>query len=34
MRVQAGLLPANFKPMKIVGAGCYEIRVRLKGRGA
>jgi phage-related protein len=28
MRVQFGGEPTNFKPMPIVGAGAYEIRVR------
>jgi phage-related protein len=28
MRVQSGGEPKNFKPMSIVGAGAYEIRVR------
>lgn len=31
MRVQAGLMPTDFKPMAAVGAGAYEIRVRLGG---
>lgn len=28
MRVQFGGEPKNFKPMPVVGAGAYEIRVR------
>lgn len=31
MRVQYGLAPADFKPMPGVGAGAYEIRIRLGG---
>ena len=27
--VQAGFMPSDFKPMSSVGAGAYEIRVRL-----
>ena len=27
--VQAGFMPSDFKPMPSVGAGAYEIRVRL-----
>jgi phage-related protein len=27
-RVQAGLMPTNWKPMKSVGAGVYEVRVK------
>jgi phage-related protein len=30
-RVQRGLLPENWKPMKTVGAGVTEIRVRVGG---
>ena len=26
--VQSGLMPSDFKPMPMVGAGAYEIRVR------
>ena len=29
--VQKGLMPSDFKPMPSVGAGVYEIRVRLDG---
>lgn len=29
--VQRGLMPADFKPMLAVGAGAYEIRVRVLG---
>jgi phage-related protein len=31
MRVQFGGMPTNFKPMKEVGPGAYEIRVHLDG---
>src|SRR5437868_2335354 len=31
MRVQAGLMPIDYKAMTGVGAGCFEIRVRLGG---
>ena len=31
MRVQYGGTPNDFKPMPIVGAGAYEIRVRIAG---
>ena len=31
MRVQAGVEPANFKPLREVGDGAYEIRLRLAG---
>jgi phage-related protein len=31
LRVQNGLMPVDFKPMKDVGKGAYEIRVRLDG---
>ncbi|MEM1118068.1 MAG: type II toxin-antitoxin system RelE/ParE family toxin [Bacteroidota bacterium] len=31
-RVQRGLNPNDFKPIKAVGAGVYEIRVRDEGR--
>jgi phage-related protein len=31
LRVQNGLRPIDFKPMKDVGRGAYEIRVRLNG---
>jgi phage-related protein len=30
-RVQRGLMPENWKPMKTVGAGVAEIRVRAEG---
>lgn len=33
-RVQAGLMPADWKPMLSVGAGAYEIRVHVLGRVA
>lgn len=29
--VQGGLMPSDFKPMLAVGAGAYEIRVRVLG---
>ena len=29
--VQRGLMPSDFKPMLAVGAGAYEIRVRVLG---
>ena len=31
LRVQNGLMPVDFKPMKEVGKGAYEIRVHLGG---
>lgn len=31
LRVQNGLMPVDFKPMKDVGKGAYEIRVHLNG---
>jgi phage-related protein len=31
LRVQSGLAPVDFKPMKDVGKGAYEIRVHLDG---
>lgn len=31
LRVQNGLIPVDFKPLKDVGKGAYEIRVHLKG---
>jgi phage-related protein len=31
-RVQAGREPADFKPMRSVGAGVYEVRVRTEGQ--
>ena len=30
-QVQNGLMPSDFKPMLSVGAGAYEIRVRVSG---
>ena len=30
-RVQRGLMPENWKPMKTIGAGVNEIRVRVEG---
>jgi len=30
-RVQRGLMPENWKPMKTIGAGVTEIRVRVEG---
>lgn len=31
LRVQNGLMPVDFKPLKGVGKGAYEIRVQLHG---
>jgi phage-related protein len=31
LRVQNGLMPVDFKPLKDVGKGAYEIRVHLDG---
>jgi phage-related protein len=31
LRVQSGLMPVDFKPLKGVGEGVYEIRVPLNG---
>lgn len=31
MRVQFGGMPADFRPMPVVGAGVYEVRVHLHG---
>ena len=31
-QVQLGLMPSDFKPMPAVGAGAYEIRVRVSGQ--
>ena len=31
LRVQNGLMPVDFKPIKDVGKGAYEIRVHLNG---
>ena len=31
LRVQNGLMPVDFKPLKDVGKGAYEIRVHLNG---
>ena len=31
MRVQFGGVPTNFKPLKAVGPGAYEVRVHLDG---
>jgi len=30
-QVQNGLMPSDFKPMLNVGAGAYEIRIRMEG---
>ncbi len=30
--VQLGLMPADFKPMPTVGAGAYEIRIKVQGQ--
>ena len=29
--VQRGLMPSDFKPMPMVGAGAYEVRINVKG---
>lgn len=31
-QVQLGLMPSDFKPMPTVGAGAYEIRVKVNGQ--
>lgn len=31
-QVQLGLMPCDFKPMPTVGAGAYEIRVKVQGQ--
>jgi len=31
-QVQLGLMPSDFKPMPTVGAGTYEIRVKVQGQ--
>jgi phage-related protein len=31
-QVQLGLMPADFKPMPTVGAGAYEIRIKVQGQ--
>ena len=31
LRVQNGLIPVDFKPMRDVGKGAYEIRVHING---
>lgn len=31
-QVQLGLMPTDFKPMPTVGAGAYEIRVKVQGQ--
>ena len=31
-QVQLGLMPSDYKPMPTVGAGVYEIRVKLRGQ--
>ena len=31
-QVQLGLMPLDFKPMPTVGAGAYEIRIKLAGQ--
>jgi phage-related protein len=30
-QIQLGLMPADFKPMPTVGAGAYEIRIKVGG---
>lgn len=31
-QVQLGLMPSDFKPMPTVGAGTYEIRIKVQGQ--
>ena len=31
-QVQLGLMPSDFKPMPTLGAGAYEIRIKLAGQ--
>ncbi len=31
-QVQLGLMPADFKPMPTVGAGAYEVRIKVQGQ--
>ena len=31
-QVQVGAMPSDFKPMPTVGAGAYEIRVKVQGQ--
>ncbi|BDT69986.1 hypothetical protein os1_41780 [Comamonadaceae bacterium OS-1] len=31
-QVQLGLMPRDFKPMPTVGAGAYEVRIKLQGQ--
>lgn len=31
-QVQLGLMPKDFKPMPTVGAGAYEVRIKVKGQ--
>jgi phage-related protein len=31
-QVQLGLMPSDFKPMPTVGAGAYEIRLKVQGQ--
>ena len=33
-QVQNGLIPSDFKPMRAVGAGAYEIRIHVLRDGA
>lgn len=30
-QVQTGFMPRDFKPMSIVGAGCFELRIHVRG---
>ena len=30
-QVQRGLMPSDFKSMKSIGPGCYEIRIHIEG---
>lgn len=31
-QVQLGLMPSDFKPMPTVGAGAYEVRIKVSGQ--
>ena len=31
-QVQLGVMPSDFKPMPTVGAGAYEIRIKVQGQ--
>jgi phage-related protein len=30
-RVQVGGMPRDFKPMQVIGAGCFELRIHIRG---